>query len=349
MEVPVDSTSPGLDSAKVCRALEPLQFVRLRVSMQALEPLVLPAYKGSTLHGAFGRALKDAVCIARSKECDHCIIAPSCPYSYAFETPVPTNSRRMRKYTSAPHPLVLEPPLDERSDYAPGDRLDFGLVLVGRAMEMLPFFVLAFDHMGRYCGLGKKRGRLRLAEIYCVPAGQSKAGPSTIFVQGDEQLRGDCVPATVVDLMKPGWGDAGTEVERITVCFQTPCRLMRGAGYTDRPDFHVLLRALLRRLSSLAYFHCGSDLALDFRALAVAAEHVRLVRDDTSWFDWERYSSRQNSRTRMGGVVGKAVYEGDLTSLVPLLRLGEVMHVGKGTSFGLGKYGVAYGVETEGE
>jgi len=36
--------------------------------------------------------------------------------------------------------------------------------------------------------------------------------------------------------------------------------------------------------------------------------------------------------------VGEVEYTGEFSSLVPLLKLGEKVHVGKATGFGLGRY-----------
>jgi CRISPR/Cas system endoribonuclease Cas6 (RAMP superfamily) len=41
---------------------------------------------------------------------------------------------------------------------------------------------------------------------------------------------------------------------------------------------------------------------------------------------------------QLGGLVGRVAFEGPLGLFVPLLRLGEVTHAGKATSFGLGQY-----------
>jgi CRISPR/Cas system endoribonuclease Cas6 (RAMP superfamily) len=45
----------------------------------------------------------------------------------------------------------------------------------------------------------------------------------------------------------------------------------------------------------------------------------------------------RETRMKLGGVVGRMEVEGVPETLWPWLRLGETIHVGKGTSFGLGK------------
>ncbi len=40
----------------------------------------------------------------------------------------------------------------------------------------------------------------------------------------------------------------------------------------------------------------------------------------------------------MGGFIGSVTFEGDFEEFMLLLLLGRYVHVGKGTSFGLGKY-----------
>ena len=45
----------------------------------------------------------------------------------------------------------------------------------------------------------------------------------------------------------------------------------------------------------------------------------------------------------MGGFVGDVTFEGDVQPFVQIIKAGEILHVGKGTAFGLGRYGVQQG------
>ena len=119
----------------------------------------------------------------------------------------------------------------------------------------------------------------------------------------------------------------------------TPVRIVSGGALATELPFVTFLRTLVRRLALLAYFHCNQEADVgQIRKLIAAAQAVRIKRSSLRWRDWERYSTRQRNTMKLGGLVGEVTYEGELTAFLPSLRLGELVHVGKGTSFGLGKY-----------
>jgi CRISPR/Cas system endoribonuclease Cas6 (RAMP superfamily) len=124
----------------------------------------------------------------------------------------------------------------------------------------------------------------------------------------------------------------------LTIEFLTQTRLKHEGRFIRRPEFQVVFRRLLGRLSSLSRFHCGAPLDVDFRSLIEQAATIRLVRDDTKWTQWQRYSSRRDRRMEWEGIVGRATYEGDFASFWKFLCFGGFTHVGHGATFGLGKY-----------
>ena len=60
----------------------------------------------------------------------------------------------------------------------------------------------------------------------------------------------------------------------------------------------------------------------------------------SSSLDGGRYSNRQETAMKMGGFVGSIIFKGELGPFLPFLHLGEHIHIGKGTRFGLGKWRV---------
>lgn len=314
--------------------LERFQVARYEVELTPVDPLSLPSFMGSTLRGGFGNVFRRIACSepvrARSRNCQGCLLRDSCPYAYVFETSPPPGSERLRTHAAIPRPFVLEPPGKAETIYPPGSSLRFSLVLVGRAIDYLPYFVVALRELGNV-GLGRGRGRFDLAsvrahsdgrEVSLYSAGEKRITPRPVAVAGEELHR------RAADLAGP----------RLALRFLTMTRLQFGGQLVASPAFHVVVRALVRRVANLAYFHHGWSLDCDFRELVGAAGEVHLVADETRWVDWERYSSRQDTRMKLGGIVGRAVYAGDFEPFLPLLVLGTYVHVGKNATFGLGRY-----------
>jgi CRISPR-associated endoribonuclease Cas6 len=319
----------------VSETLSRIKLLRLCIVLRARDPLQLPRYKGSTIRGGFGATFKETVCVVDHRDCARCLLRSRCAFPYVFDTLVPEEATRLRKYPAAPHPFVFLPPLEEKTLYKPEETLAFGLTLIGKGADFLPYFIYTFERLGEKRGLGKGRGRFAVESVtWLSPQGEE----IQIYSGAEKTLQHSFRSVTVQDLPPLPFAHVTLHSACVTLHFVTPTRLMYGEALTPQPEFHILIRTLLRRLSNLAYFHCGTELDLNFRGLITAAEQIETVHSDLRWYDWERYSARQDTRMKLGGFVGKVTYRGDLQPFLPLLRLGEFVHIGKGTSFGLGKY-----------
>ncbi len=301
-------------------------IAKYRLTLEAGEKgLLLPSYKGSTLRGGFGNAFRRISCSLREANCNNCLLRTSCPYAYIFETAPPPGSEALRNYESIPRPFILEPPLETKTEYRPGEKLDFNLILIGRAINYLPYFIVAFRELGEL-GIGKMRRKYRLAEIRAIGLNNEE---SQLVYQAEDQLVRNtnlAIQFDSADLLRQK--DKDIVLTRLGLDFLTITRIKFEENFVHHIEFHMLIRSLLRRLSSLAYFHHGWERAAE----------VRLIRDGTRWVNWERYSSRQDNKVNMGGLMGRVEYEGNLDEFLALLRLGELVHVGKGAVFGMGKY-----------
>ncbi len=341
--------------------LDHFRVVRLGIVLRAREAVRLPPYAGSTLRGAFGHAFRRVACPFR--QCPPCLVPASCPYTYIFETPPPPGAPIMGRVNAAPHPFVFEPPPANERPYEPGEEIRFGLVLVGRAIEFLPYLAYALGEMAER-GLGKGRGKADLVEI--LDATDAEAPGQRLYDGATRTLlarpsgnghtppwlpanadAGPCRSGLPPAIRRPQAEPSGLAPAislgngRITIRFLTPTRLKFDSHLTSDLEFHILWRNLLRRLSVLSAFHCGQPLEVDFKASIARAEQVACTDRRIRWVDWERYSARQDTTMLLGGFMGEATFAGDLADFLPALRLGELVHVGKGTTFGLGQYRLA--------
>lgn len=315
--------------------LSRFRFARFEFLLEASACIHLPEYKGSTFRGAFGHTFKRIVCINREKNCDACLLKNRCIYSYVFETPPPPDSERMKKYPYVPHPFVITPPLETTRTYQKGESLRFELILIGKAIEYLPYFIFTFDELGKV-GIGKGKGRYLLKEVRTKDREKKtgKIGKETsIYTSGDKTLQSNFRVLELKDILC-----RDLDLSTLTLNFLTPMRLKFDGLLTSKLEFHILIRNVLRRISLLSYFHCGEELKVDFKGLIERSKEVKIQKEALRWVDWERYSNRQETRMMMGGLIGSVTYMGDFKPFAPFLLLGEEIHVGKGTSFGLGKY-----------
>ena len=308
--------------------LQNFRLARYRVILTARSTVIMPPYAGSTLRGGFGHAFRKMVCTQGPIDCRDCVLKAACPYPYIFETAPFEGAQQLRTYGDVPRPFVIDP-LDTRGEYRVGESFSFQLTLIGRAIDYLPYFLASFRELGEI-GIGKGRGRFLLARVL-TEGGESVYDGETQMVHNRNNT---------VSFGEIRDNTASLPNDRLTLDLLNPTRITHGGQLTGKLPFHLFWRRLIGRISALSYFHGGESLELDFKGLIAEAETVNTVQSSLRWKGWTRYSSRQNQKMQLGGLIGSVSYTGDLAAFLPFVVLGTFLHVGKNATFGLGKYRV---------
>ena len=318
---------------KQCDELRYLRFSRFVFVARALTELRLPQYKGSTFRGGFGHNLRRTVCINRREDCSRCILQAKCIYCYIFETKPPEDSRLKTYFSDVPHPYILVPPVTEREFFKPDETFRFELILIGKAIDYLPYFLFVFIQLGKN-GIGKEKGRFYIESVFNERFGEE----AEIY-----DHRSGCLSRNIQiytsESFFPLWKEfLSANPEQITIRLLTPLRIKIAGHLSDDFTFFDLFRALLNRLYMLTYFHCGNRFERKHKELLELSKEIEMVEKNLYWQDWLRYSSRQKTRMKIGGVMGEFTIKGRLMPFLPFLKIGEYIHIGKATSMGLGRY-----------
>lgn len=288
--------------------------------------------KGNVLRGAFGSSLRWLVCTmrdARTTDCVDCFIKERCAYPLIFS---PVGINPARRLQNTPRGYVLKPPLDQETDYRPDNPLAFDMILIGNRTDYLPYAIVTLLELGK-AGIGLNRGRFHLSNIEMI----KDAVPTSIY---------DASSGTVKNVSKKIAGDElidrarGVNPHELTLRFLTPTRIKynptgeKGKSEVVRvPEFHHLIRRLRDRVNALSVAYCGGPLDIDFKGIAERAMAVKTAKRDIRWVERRRKEVHDQS-----GFAGEITFEGDLTEFIPLLLLGEYVHVGDDAVFGNGWY-----------
>jgi len=290
---------------------------------------LLSPFKGSALRGLFGHALKKISCTLRLQSCDRCLLRSTCVYFSMFESRKARSraSTNKPRISTLPLPFVLEPPLENNRIYNQGDFFDMRLTLFGNSIRHLPYLVCCVEQMGQD-GLGAR-----------LKGGRGKFELISIFRNGRkiyDQNRGILDQSHEPENLVLDW-PADEPVSMIKIRLETPLRLKFNNRLTSRISFHILIRACLRRISQLEEAFAHGEPDLDYRGLIALAKNIHTAESNFKWQEISRYSNRQKTKMQIGGVIGTAIFTGDITPFMPLLIYCEKTHVGKQTAFGLGR------------
>ena len=301
----------------------------LRFSFVARELIYFPPGKSSNvLRGAFGTIFRRLACVPHCTGASHCELRTSCPYARIFE---PTNlAVGPSGLNDWPRPFVFRATHLDGCTLTPGVNFSFDLHLFDIQNSSIAYLAMAFLQLARE-GIGPRRGRAELLSVSLLNEASQVAAElfhgCTFFAQQVKPLPLNLDPLT-------------TDVRQVHVAFVTPTELKNGQQISSRPDFGPLASRIRDRISTLRQLYGESSLPIDFRSFRERAERIRLVRWNARKVDIVRQSSRTGQCHSIGGFIGDAEYEGELTEFLPYLQAARWTGVGRQTVWGKGEIAI---------
>lgn len=286
-----------------------LHYVRLFFTF-TLHADVTDPYAFFASRSAYEAAFRKTLS-CRRLDCTGCPSSAGCPYPDHFGQKIAQDPEAVRRHQKPPLPFVFQfpvlPPAPNR-----GRTLEFSLVLFGCAVQEAGSHIAAADLL--LAGMRASTVKVEAESPGGERASVAAAGPCPVL-----PLLSALDPAVSGPLAPDG----------ASLSLVTPLKLMSEGRLLKSFTFSQFVRALMRRISSLAYYYEGVEPPLDYRWLSRHSETVETVRSDCRLVSWGG---------RPAGIMGTARFQGDLEPFHLLLQLGSATQLGKGASFGFGAY-----------
>lgn len=310
-------------------------ITHIAVTLEATQTVAWPHYAGSTLRGAFGRALRRAACITGQDKCTGCSLRNSCAYGVVFDPAAPAQPIHPSFRDGLPR-YVVQPPALGACTLNVGQTQSFSLLLLPGTQAHHGLI----EHLLR-AAVEKELMQPGLFRLLHTKVSHIPVAPA-LSASGMEDTAGarPVKPAPATD--------------PITLRWHTPLRLQNHGKPVFKPaqlDATTLVRALLRRQLQWHQIiqQAPTGQAPGTPDLLAYAAACRLDTRNLQWHDIQRHSGTQGQHLPLGGLIGSATLHGPtaaLQALLPLLQFGEQLHIGKETVMGLGRYRI--GLRPEG-
>ena len=190
--------------------------------------------------------------------------------------------------------------------------LEFNLYLFDDIVDKLPYILMAVLKMLKENGLGKNRDKFEILEVKC--------NNKSIFNGENFNLK-ECDEKNI-EFSKDFFPN-------IKLKFITPIRIKENNRFATKSiKLETILKSINYRFAELQNLESNR---LDFKP------EYKTTLKNISFIDFQRYSNRQERKMNIGGIVGEIEYYNLDRESYQLLKIGEIIGVGKSTVFGLGK------------
>ncbi len=299
-----------------------IRYIKLRFIIAFTDDCRVPQTKTSALRGGMGQMLLQSYCIG-DEACDACEFQEECLVRRMMYPKMPIRPAFMQTRDAEGYIVECD---DWRTFMEEGDRMEFNLILFGNSLVYFTLFLNAFYMLGQ-AGLGKEHARFNILSVTNMYGKK--------VVNGIQVYKKNYKPEILADYVRFRMRELGfADSVRMSVC--TTLMIKHEKKIQKEFASEALMKALWRRIYIM---NCYEGIGREAYEEPVIEEHLPIISAQYVKKSFQRrYSSAQNSHMSWNGISGWCdLTEIDETALAILIA-GEILHVGKETSFGFGQY-----------
>lgn len=287
-----------------------MKLSRYQLNFTAQEKISFKQFPGSALRGVFGDALKAISCVTQREHCQGCTQKTNCAFPQVFKT----TKLEKQRLTQVPQPLILDAS-EVPNKINRGESFTLYLTLIGASQQYIDQIIQAWV-FAEQLGLDSesKKSTFQLLSVEIVDTSlPEKLFQSNLFL---------------IDLI-------------------TPHRAFRREGHKRRrqlitPETFIVntyFANIVRRYLSLEELY-GKNLSDEKAEILMNASYaLEPIKQTLKLAKYHRISRIQNKALDLSGLKGEIIIRSnDLSTLLPILWLGQWLHVGNNTMSGLGSY-----------
>lgn len=304
-----------------------VRFVKLCFTVSFLQDSCLPEDKVSAIRGGMGEMLLRMNCI-RDRQCEVCDFGTECIVQRTMYSKFEKTPEFVTTGGSIGYVLECE---DNREHFGKGETLDFYLILFGKTIIYFNQFVQAFQAMGIQSGIGKKHARF---QIICIRNTEGQPILEKNFLNMKKYIIH--VLYDYISFRKT-WREISINKSRLI--FETPLTLKYRNEFLQEFQLNVIINAVVRRIYMLDCFEgIESDIYDKYKSEeTIVPEFLGQKHELVSMC---RYSTRKRGKMILKGIKGYALLPELPENIWQILMIGELIHIGKNTSFGFGRYSI---------
>ena len=306
-----------MELQQVKKALQ-VRYMKLHFGLRLLENTRLPMNKVSAIRGGIGEMLLQANCI-RDRNCEKCDFEDECIVRRTMYSRFEEKPKFVTSGESAGYVLECE---NYEEEFQMGDIVEFQFLLFGKTIVYFSQFVQAIYQLGTV-GIGKDHSCYEIAYI------KNTLGKD--ILKGMNICMEQCKVLTLWDYVEYRLRQNPGRESRIR--FKTPVTLKYQGEFQQHLSIEAVLPSVLRRIYIMDCFE-----NLKCEQLRWEGGYPEVLEESSRPIIVYRYSGTQDQKMPLKGIKGEMLLAEIPERLLPVLLAGEVLHIGKNTSFGFGRY-----------